>query len=171
MQETDDTDESVDESWEEPHVPTLTGIGVASPASTRGGAGGNDPEQDEASLTPAARERRKKKRAAQQKALEEKRAFAAAQQKKKVPAAAKTKTREKGEKDEKRTRGSDSDEDPSPASSVRPAGSARRSATESLSPSDVRKIEREARLQSQTKLLFAFAALVIALLAIGFYLH
>ena len=165
MQDSDDNAGDVDETWEEPHVPTLTGIGIAAPVSTRGVGTANDPEQlSDAEMTPAQRERRKKKKQAQQKALEEKRAFAAAQQKKKVPAAEKAKARGKSLPPPPDT------DEPSPASSVRPSASKRPPAPV-LASSDLKKLETEEKLRSQTKMLFAFAALVVALIAVGFYLH
>lgn len=169
MHEKEETDEDLrddegdlDDSWDEPHVPTLTGIGVAPPASVRGASGADPARDQEADLTPDAKERRRKKKAAQQKALEAKRAFAAASQKKKKPAAEKAKAR-----------ASHPPEEDAPKSSVRPAAKASKqeSSAEVLKPSDVRKLEKEAQLRSQTKVLFAFAALVVALIAIGFYLH
>ena len=164
MHDSDENKEnaSFDDAWDEPHVPTLNGIGAAKAADV--GPPSVSDQLSDAQLTPAARERRQKKKLAQQKAIEDRRAFAAAKQKKKKPSVEKSRARGKSEPPPAA--------DDAKASSVRPSakkhdGDERRA----LAPSQLRKVEKEERLRNQTKLLFAFAALVLALLAVGFYLH
>lgn len=166
MHDSDENKESAgfDDAWDEPHVPTLNGIGAAKPIDV--GPPSASDQLSDAQLTPAARERRQKKKAAQQKALEERRAFAAAQQKKKKPAAEKASARARGKSVPPPGK------DDAQASSVRPSAKKQeRDERPTLAPAQARKAEKEERLRNQTKLLFAFAALILALIAIGFYLH